>query len=330
MHHRAASDVPRRAGRRAMVPAVRVAVFDTHRHDRASLEEANAADVHTLVFFEPRLTRQTVALAEGFDAVCSFVNDRIDRETLTALHAAGVRVIALRSAGFNHVDLEAAAALGIAVLRVPEHSPHAVAEHAVALVLALNRKIHRAHARVREGNFSLDGLLGFDLCGKTVGLVGLGRIGRVAATIFAGFGCEVLAHDLGMQVANVASVTLDALYARSDIISLHVPLTPASKSCAARVPRETISPIAASGRARLLLHPRGCGHAGGCRETAALRANREVARTLVGPHRVAAIPGATHAFAEPGALHEVAAAASLWFRTYARRSQAQTMHPVTA
>jgi D-lactate dehydrogenase len=211
---------------------MRIAVFDTHRHDRVALEEANQSHGHELTFFEPRLTSQTVSLAQGFDVACSFVNDRVDRATLSALHGYGVRLLALRSAGYNHVDLDAAAALGIPVVRVPEYSPHAVAEHAVALVLALDRKIHRAYARVREGNFSLDGLLGFDLFGKTVGIVGTGRIGAAAARIFTGFGCHVVAFDVRVQpeltALGIEYVTLDALYARSDIISLHVPLTPAT------------------------------------------------------------------------------------------------------
>ena len=151
---------------------MRIAVFDTHRHDRAALEAANAAHAHELTYFEPRLSPETAALARGFPAVCSFVNDHVDRAAIETLATGGVKLIALRSAGYNHVDLEAAAAHGVRVVRVPEYSPHAVAEHAVALVLALDRKIHRAYARVREGNFSLDGLLGFDLYGKTVGLVG--------------------------------------------------------------------------------------------------------------------------------------------------------------
>jgi D-lactate dehydrogenase len=211
---------------------MRIAVFDTHRHDRVALEEANQSQGHELTFFEPRLTSQTVSLAQGFDVACSFVNDQVDRATLNALHGYGVRLLALRSAGYNHVDLDAAAALGIPVVRVPEYSPHAVAEHAVALVLTLDRKIHRAYARVREGNFSLDGLLGFDLFGKTVGIVGTGRIGAAAARIFSGFGCHVVAFDVRVQpelaALGVEYVTLDALYARSDIISLHVPLTPAT------------------------------------------------------------------------------------------------------
>jgi D-lactate dehydrogenase len=212
---------------------MRIAVFDTHRYDQASLEEANAQHHHDLTFFEARLTRQTASLANGFDVVCSFVNDHLDRGALDLLRRAGVRLVALRSSGFNHVDLEAAAALELPVVRVPEYSPHAVAEHAIALVLALDRKIHRAYARVREGNFALDGLLGFDLHAKTIGIVGTGRIGRVAARIFHGFGCRVVAHDMAIDdelvALGVEYVSREVLYARADIISLHVPLTPETR-----------------------------------------------------------------------------------------------------
>ncbi|EYF08171.1 2-hydroxyacid dehydrogenase [Chondromyces apiculatus] len=210
---------------------MRLAIFDTHQYDRDALTQANQGRGHELVFFEPRLTRATAALASGFTSVCSFVNDVLDAPTLEALHAGGVRLVALRSAGFNHVDLDAAARLGLAVVRVPAYSPHAVAEHAVALVLSLNRKIHRAYARVREWNFSLEGLVGFDLHGKTVGLVGTGTIGAVAARIFHGFGCRLLGHDLRPNAHLEAAlgltyVPLDALYREADIVSLHVPLTP--------------------------------------------------------------------------------------------------------
>jgi D-lactate dehydrogenase len=212
---------------------MRIAVFDTRRHDREALLHASSADPHELTFFEPRLTEQTASLASGFDAVCSFVNDRVDRAAIEILRDEGVRLIALRSAGYNHVDLDAAAENGITVVRVPEYSPHAVAEHAVTLVLALDRKIHRAYARVREGNFSVDGLLGFDLHGKTVGLVGTGRIGAAAAHIFDGFGCHVVAFDLRpdpeLVALGVEYVALDELYTRSDVISLHVPLTPSTR-----------------------------------------------------------------------------------------------------
>lgn len=213
---------------------MRLAVFDTHRYDRDALEKANARFGHALTFFEARLTLQTARLADGFPAVCSFVNDKVDAATLAALQVGGVRLVAARSAGYNHVDLEAARRLGIRVTRVPEYSPHAVAEHAVALVMSLNRHIPRAFARVRDWNFSLDGLVGFDLAGKTVGVVGTGRIGRVAARIFHGFGCQVLCYDVAPDAGferelGVRYVPLDALFAASDVISLHVPLTPGTR-----------------------------------------------------------------------------------------------------
>lgn len=207
-----------------------VAVYSTRRYDRDFLERANAAGRHRLSFLEARLEPATVAAAGETDAVCAFVNDRLDAEVLRALHARGVRLVVLRSAGFNHVDLAAAATLGIAVGRVPAYSPHAVAEHTVALVLALNRKIHKAYARVREGNFALDGLLGFDLAGRTVGVVGTGQIGTVFARIMAGFGCTLLAHAPVQAPACLALgaryVPLPELLAGSDIVSLHCPLTP--------------------------------------------------------------------------------------------------------
>lgn len=213
---------------------MKIAVFDTHKYDRQALDTANRDHRHELVFFEPRLVRDTASLASGFDAVCSFVNDKLDAETLELLHRGGVRLVALRSAGYSHVDLAAAARLGLKVVRVPAYSPHAVAEHAVALVLTLNRKIHRAHARVREGNFSLDGLVGFDLVGKTVGIIGTGQIGAVAARIFRGFDCRVLAFDVRpdenlARDHGVRYAPLDEIYRESDILSLHVPLTPSTR-----------------------------------------------------------------------------------------------------
>jgi D-lactate dehydrogenase len=210
---------------------MRLAFFDTHGYEREAFESARSGHSHELVYFEARLTARTARLAAGFGGVCSFVNDRLDAETLATLADSGVELVALRSAGFNHVDVAAAERLGLAVMRVPEYSPHGVAEHAVGLVLALDRKIHRAYARVREWNFSLDGLVGFDLHGKVVGIVGLGRIGRACARIFRGFGCEVLATDADPDAGFVAEVGLrcvglDEIYRRCDIISLHVPLTP--------------------------------------------------------------------------------------------------------
>ena len=209
---------------------MKIAVFDTHRFDREAFERANARYGHELSFLEPRLTPDTAVLASGFEAVCAFVNDRLDSEALGVLHREGVRLIALRSAGFNNVNLDEAARLGLTVVRVPEYSPHAVAEHAVAILMTLNRRIHRAYNRVREANFSLDGLVGFDLYGKTVGVIGTGRIGAVMLRILHGFGCRLLAHDVKPDAVlaeelGVRYAALDDLLGASDVISLHVPLT---------------------------------------------------------------------------------------------------------
>ena len=209
---------------------MRVAVFSAKRYDELVLSGANAG-AHTLEFFESRLDERTAGLAGGFDAVCAFVNDTLDRTTLETLVAGGVRHVALRSAGFNHLDREALDDLGLTASRVPAYSPHAVAEHAVGMILSLNRRFHRAFNRVREGNFSLDGLLGFDLAGKTVGVVGLGSIGAVFSRIMAGFGCRVLASDPSPEPGCgefVELVDLEVLLSESDIISLHCPLTPAT------------------------------------------------------------------------------------------------------
>lgn len=208
---------------------MRVAVFSTKPYDARFLARAAEGGRHVLTFHEARLVPATASLSEGHDAVCAFVNDDLGADVLTRLADAGVRLVALRSAGFNHVDVAAAEALGIAVARVPAYSPHAVAEHALALLLALNRKIYRAYNRVREGNFSLDGLLGFDLDGKTVGVVGTGQIGRAFARMVHGLGCEVLAVDPvpSTELEGVATyVDRDELFAASDVVSLHCPLTP--------------------------------------------------------------------------------------------------------
>lgn len=172
---------------------MKIAFFDTHPFDREAFDSENQKTQQEIVYFEPRLTEQTAELATGFPCVCAFVNDRLNATVMESLAKGGTQLIALRSAGYNHVDLEKAAELGIRVVRVPEYSPYAVAEHTVALILTLNRKIHRAHARVREGNFSLDGLVGFDLHGKALGIVGTGKIGSALARIMLGFGCRVLA-----------------------------------------------------------------------------------------------------------------------------------------
>lgn len=210
---------------------MKIAVFDTHRYDREALEQANGAFHFMFSFFDVRLKPETVALAQGHEVVCAFVNDQLTRPVLEALKQHGVKLIALRCAGFNNVDLKAAKELGLPVVRVPEYSPYAVAEHAVALLLTLNRKIHKAHNRVREGNFALDGLVGFDLKGKTVGIVGTGKIGRVFVQIMKGFGCRLLAHDVREDEAlvketGVEYVAMERVFAESDVISLHVPLMP--------------------------------------------------------------------------------------------------------
>jgi D-lactate dehydrogenase len=212
---------------------MRVAFFSAHEFDRQSFDEANLGGRHDLHFLEARLTPATAVLAQGHPAVCAFVNDQLAAPVLEALAAGGTRMIALRSAGFNHVDLTAARALGLTVARVPAYSPHAVAEHTLALILALNRRIYRSHARVRDGNFSLDGLLGFDLAARTAGVVGTGRIGALVARILRGFGCEVLACDVApseeCRSIGVQFVALEELWRRADIITLHAPLTPETR-----------------------------------------------------------------------------------------------------
>ncbi len=208
---------------------MRIAVFSTKPYDATYLERASAGR-HELAFFDAHLSADTAHLAAGCGAVCAFVNDDLSAPVISVLSQIGVRLIALRSAGFNHVDLAAAGAAGIAVTRVPAYSPHAVAEHAVAMILTLNRKTHRAYNRVREGNFALDGLLGFDLHGKTVGIVGTGQIGEAVARIMAGFGCTLLAFDPVpnpvCDALGVRYVGLDALFEASDVITLQCPLTP--------------------------------------------------------------------------------------------------------
>jgi D-lactate dehydrogenase len=211
---------------------MRVAVFSAKPYDMESLLAANerGRHGHQLLALEARLTETTVPLARDSEAVCAFVNDDVSSEVLHGLHDLGVTLVALRSAGFNHVDLATAGALGITVARVPGYSPHAVAEHAVALILALNRKTHRAYNRVRENNFALTGLLGFDLRPRTVGVVGTGKIGTVFCRIMRGFGCRVLATDPYVNEEccslGVEYVAPAALLALADIVSLHCPLTP--------------------------------------------------------------------------------------------------------
>ena len=214
---------------------MKVTVFSAKTYDRQFLGAANTAagSPHDITFLDAHLNDLTVALAGRAEAICPFVNDDVNAAIIGALSNLGVRLIALRGAGFNNVDLAVAALRGIAVARVPAYSPHAVAEHAVALILALNRKIHRAHARVREGNFSLDGLIGFDIYGTTAGIVGMGRIGTAVARILTGFGCRILACDpvesAEARDMGCSYVTLDELLARADIVTLHCPLTPETR-----------------------------------------------------------------------------------------------------
>lgn len=209
---------------------MQIAVFSAKPHDRRFLDAANARARHVVRYLEARLDRHTAALAEGTPAVSLFVNDRADAAALGALAQRGVRLVTLRSAGYNHVDLDAARALGLTVTHVPDYSQHAVAEHTVALLLSLVRRIPQAYSRVREGNFSIEGLLGFDLHGKTAAIVGTGRIGRAVGQIFLGFGMRVLAYDPrpspeAMKCGFEFGALEDVLGA-ADIVSLHCPLLP--------------------------------------------------------------------------------------------------------
>ncbi len=208
-----------------------VSVYDTKPYDREYLSHAAETSGVRYRFHEFRLSSQTCQAAAGSQAVCIFVNDKADRACMEALAAQGVKLIALRCAGYNNVDLEAAKSLGIAVVRVPAYSPNAVAEHAVGLLLTLNRKIHRAYNRVRELNFSLSGLVGFDIFGKSVGIIGTGKIGKIAAQIFCGFGAKVTAYDpfpdhTWAAQHSVRYMGMPELLATNDILSLHLPLLP--------------------------------------------------------------------------------------------------------
>ncbi|GBO55240.1 D-lactate dehydrogenase [Pseudanabaena sp. lw0831] len=209
---------------------MKIAFFNTKPYDRQSFNVSNDQHQHEIVFFECHLSHETVSLAMGFPSICIFINDYLDAEMLEKLAQGGTKLIALRSAGFNHVDLAAATHLGIAIVRVPAYSPYAVAEHAIALILSLNRKVHRAYNRVREGNFSIEGLLGFDLHGATVGVIGTGRIGAIFARIMRGFGCKLIGYDAYQNPAclemGLEYVSMPELFGKSNIISLHCPLTP--------------------------------------------------------------------------------------------------------
>lgn len=212
---------------------MKIAVYSSKPYEKPFLNAANAASANAMDYVDAQLSVATTDLARGCPAVSIFVGDDASAPVLRALHEGGTRLLALRSAGFNHVDITEADRLGLTVLRVPAYSPHAVAEHAVGLMLTLNRKFHRAYNRVREQNFALDGLMGFDMHGKTAGVIGTGKIGEVVCRILTGFGCRVLAFDPMQNPActsmDVAYVALPDLYARSDIITLHCPLTPQTK-----------------------------------------------------------------------------------------------------
>jgi D-lactate dehydrogenase len=226
---------------------ITTAVFDTKPYDREPLVRASADKSIDWRFLDFRLTAQTAPLAKGGQAVCVFVNDHLDRPCLEALAAQGVKLVALRCTGFNNVDVPAAKELKLSVTRVPVYSPYSVAEHAIALLLTLNRKIHRASNRVRELNFSLNGLVGFDLHGKTAGILGTGKIGRIVAQILRGFGLRVLAYDPypnneWAKEFGIEYVEPRMLAANSDVISLHIPLTPETKHILRRDTLELVKP----------------------------------------------------------------------------------------
>src|SRR5690606_7664958 len=209
---------------------MKVAFFSSKSYDQEFFEKENKRFGHTLRFYETRLDPDTVKLAKNFDAICVFVNDKIDDKTLRKMQKQNIRLLTLRCAGFNNVDLEAAGRYGITVLRVRAYSPEAVAEHALTLILTLNRKTHKAYNRVREGNFSLERLTGFNVSGKTTGIIGTGAIGKAFIQLMRGFNVNILAHDPypneDLKNQGVNYVALEELLSQSDIISLHCPLTP--------------------------------------------------------------------------------------------------------
>jgi len=208
---------------------MRIAMFSVQRYERVLLDEANLHHGHDLVFFDTLLGPETVSLAAGFPAVSVFVNDIVDAGVLKHLAAGGTKLVATRSTGFNQIDLQAAGQLGIKVVRVTDYSPNSIAEFAVGLLLALNRKIPRAYNRTREGNFSLDGLMGFDLVNRTVAVIGTGKIGRIFARIMAGFGCNLIGFDVhrSPEFEEIGGRYVDASGVEdADVVSLHCPLTP--------------------------------------------------------------------------------------------------------
>ena len=209
---------------------MKIAVFSTKPYEKEFLDKFNLEAKHDLHYFEESLNEHTTNLAEGFEAVCIFVSDKVDENVISKLAKLGVKLIDLRSAGFNNVDIGAAATRQIKVMRVPAYSPQAVAEHAVALILTLNRKTHKTYNRVREGNFSVENLMGFNLFEKTIGIIGTGKIGTAFCQIMIGFGCKILACDIyesdTLKEKGVVYKTLVEVLEAADIVSLHCPLTP--------------------------------------------------------------------------------------------------------
>jgi len=237
----------------------KIAFFDTKPYDRKSFDRANEIFGFDITYFDTRLSADTVELAHGYDAVCGFVNDSFGKPVIDYLVADGVRIIALRCAGYNNVDFNAAFDR-IHVVRVPAYSPHAVAEHAAALILSLNRKTHKAYYRTRDGNFNINGFLGFDMYGKTAGIIGTGKIGRCLIKILQGFDMNILAYDIHpdheyAEANGITYVNLPELYGRSDVISLHCPLTPENRHM---INAETIASLKAgvvlinTGRGKLI------------------------------------------------------------------------------
>jgi len=208
---------------------MKITFFSTQPYDRRFFNHSNSTFSFDLEYLDTALNEQTVGLIRNADVVCAFVNDSINADVLRLMREKGVRILALRCAGFNNVDLKAARENDIRVVRVPAYSPHAVAEHAVAMIMTLNRKTHKAYNRIREQNFSLEGLLGFDLYGKTIGVVGTGNIGKAFCSIMKGFGCRVLAYDIRpdseLTTSGVEYVSLETLLRQSEVVSLHTPLT---------------------------------------------------------------------------------------------------------
>ncbi|WP_339925468.1 2-hydroxyacid dehydrogenase [uncultured Cyclobacterium sp.] len=212
---------------------MKIAVFSTKSYDQEYFEKYSNRNAYTFSFFETVLNKSTANLSAGFDVICAFVNDQVDKDTIEILAKNGVKLIAMRCAGFNNVDLQSAKDHGIKVVRVPAYSPEAVAEHSVALIQTLNRKTHKAYNRVREGNFSLKNLIGFNLHGKTVGVLGTGQIGIAFCRIMKGFGCKVLAYDIKeseeLVAMGVQYLPIDEVFKQANILSLHCPLTPETK-----------------------------------------------------------------------------------------------------